>query len=472
MTHAGMGLCMQDPGSSRQRDPSIRTSLEAVGMNKPQQQAVGQQCAARAPLGDTTNTWWQSSTSSSTTTTTTKDKNKITQATSQLPAQPPQGHVLAPHSSATQHNSFDYSQQHCRNAQQMPHAISQDPADSHEPPDAGYRSSTVAYGSMQHAQPSRQWWHPDGENVPPPAGRFAALHPPAALTRSMNPQPGHHADHYAFSRLTDAPALPQLQGHMQRSPLFHVQPQLPPPEQQHATAAGADSMQPCQHPGNAALMSAFSPSEQNLDWQPLAPQHANPQRADPASKEARKLQARRTIYICDIDPEVKEAALANLFSRFGKIMDCRLCSDPNSALRFAFIEFDAETAVFQALRINGVRLGGGRVRVMRSRTAMNPIKQEFLPCSHEERERCGRTVYVANIDGRLEPAEVRRFFSKFCGRIVAMRLLNSNKTPTQIAFVEFADADAAAAALDCSGSLLGSQLIRVAPSKTPIRNLE
>lgn len=28
-----------------------------------------------------------------------------------------------------------------------------------------------------------------------------------------------------------------------------------------------------------------------------------------------------------------------------------------------------------------MRLGGGRVRVMRSRTAMNPVKQEFLPRS-------------------------------------------------------------------------------------------
>ena len=34
---------------------------------------------------------------------------------------------------------------------------------------------------------------------------------------------------------------------------------------------------------------------------------------------------------------------------------------------------------------------------------------------YEERERCGRTVYVANVDERLEAADVRRFFSKFCG---------------------------------------------------------
>lgn len=43
----------------------------------------------------------------------------------------------------------------------------------------------------------------------------------------------------------------------------------------------------------------------------------------------------------------------------------------------------------------------------------------------------------------------------FAGRIVAMRLLRSTKAPTQIAFVEFGDAESASAALDWSGSLLG-----------------
>ena len=36
-----------------------------------------------------------------------------------------------------------------------------------------------------------------------------------------------------------------------------------------------------------------------------------------------------------------------------------------------------------------------------------------------------------------------------------MRLLRSTKAPTQIAFVEFADAASASVALDWSGSLLG-----------------
>jgi hypothetical protein len=119
----------------------------------------------------------------------------------------------------------------------------------------------------------------------------------------------------------------------------------------------------------------------------------------------------------------------------------------------------------------------------------------MMVVQYEERERCGRTVYVANVDERLEAADVRRFFSKFCGervpcslhdtshcccrvhswtcgpeinccacwlagRISAMRLLRSTRAPTQIAFVEFAVAESASAALDWSGSLLGWQCMQ------------
>lgn len=81
---------------------------------------------------------------------------------------------------------------------------------------------------------------------------------------------------------------------------------------------------------------------------------------------------RRTIYICDVDQQacmpfsclafapyatsahsinfqscaqVTEASLADVFKDSGKIMDCRVCGDPNSAMRFAFIEFADEESV-------------------------------------------------------------------------------------------------------------------------------
>ncbi len=43
--------------------------------------------------------------------------------------------------------------------------------------------------------------------------------------------------------------------------------------------------------------------------------------------------------------QVTEAALAELFGECGSIMDCRVCGDPHTAMRFAFIEFEDDHSV-------------------------------------------------------------------------------------------------------------------------------
>lgn len=40
--------------------------------------------------------------------------------------------------------------------------------------------------------------------------------------------------------------------------------------------------------------------------------------------------------------QVTEESLANFFVDCGDVVDCRICGDPNSAMRFAFIEFTDE----------------------------------------------------------------------------------------------------------------------------------
>lgn len=40
--------------------------------------------------------------------------------------------------------------------------------------------------------------------------------------------------------------------------------------------------------------------------------------------------------------QVTEESLATFFADCGTVMDCRICGDPNSAMRFAFIEFMEE----------------------------------------------------------------------------------------------------------------------------------
>uniref|UniRef100_A0A1D1Z3Y2 Splicing regulatory glutamine/lysine-rich protein 1 n=1 Tax=Anthurium amnicola TaxID=1678845 RepID=A0A1D1Z3Y2_9ARAE len=178
---------------------------------------------------------------------------------------------------------------------------------------------------------------------------------------------------------------------------------------------------------------------------------------------------RRTVYVSDIDQQVTEEQLAALFINCGQVVDCRVCGDPNSVLRFAFIEFTDEDGARAALSLSGTMLGYYPVRVLPSKTAIAPVNPTFLPRSEDEREMCSRTIYCTNIDKNVSQADVKLFFETICGEVYRLRLLGDYHHSTRIAFVEFVMAESAIAALNCSGAVLGSLPIRVSPSKTPVR---
>uniref|UniRef100_A0A0R0KZ01 RRM domain-containing protein n=1 Tax=Glycine max TaxID=3847 RepID=A0A0R0KZ01_SOYBN len=90
--------------------------------------------------------------------------------------------------------------------------------------------------------------------------------------------------------------------------------------------------------------------------------------------------------------------LAALFLNCGQVVDCRVCGDPNSILRFAFIEFTDEEGARAALNLSGTMLGYYPLRVLPSKTAIVPVNPTFLPRSEDEREMCSRTIYCTNID--------------------------------------------------------------------------
>ncbi|KIY97095.1 hypothetical protein MNEG_10868 [Monoraphidium neglectum] len=147
-----------------------------------------------------------------------------------------------------------------------------------------------------------------------------------------------------------------------------------------------------------------------------------------------EVNVRRTVYISYIDQQVTEESLANFFADCGTVMDCRICGDPNSAMRFAFIEFAEDAAAQKALSKTGSVLGSSPLRVLPSKTAIVPVNKELMPRTNDELERCSRTVYVANIDKKVDKEDVRSFFEQLC---------------------EFFQAEGAMAALNCSGALLG-----------------
>ncbi|KHN26770.1 polyadenylate-binding protein-interacting protein 9-like isoform X1 [Glycine soja] len=186
-------------------------------------------------------------------------------------------------------------------------------------------------------------------------------------------------------------------------------------------------------------------------------------------KAQREDSIRRTVYVSEIDQHVTDERLAALFSSCGQVIDCRICGDPHSVLRFAFVEFADEYGARTALNLGGTVLGYYPVRVLPSKTAILPVNPTFLPRSDDEREMCARTIYCTNIDKKVSQAEVKNFFESACGEVMRLRLLGDQVHSTRIAFVEFAMAESAIIALNCSGMLLGTQPIRVSPSKTPVR---
>ncbi|WPT14184.1 Polyadenylate-binding protein-interacting protein 8 [Picochlorum sp. SENEW3] len=180
-------------------------------------------------------------------------------------------------------------------------------------------------------------------------------------------------------------------------------------------------------------------------------------------------KVKRTVYVADVHHQVTEQELARFFSDCGPIVDYRICGDTNTVLRFAFIEFHSVGAAKEALSLSGSTLGESTIRVSPSKTAIIPVKDQFLPRSEREREAVARTVYVANIHKTVERDVLRQFFQMVCGPVSKIRLLGDAQHDTKIAFVEFASKEYTNAALRCTGAMLGPLAIRVSPSKTPVR---
>ncbi|TVU33241.1 hypothetical protein EJB05_25031 [Eragrostis curvula] len=209
------------------------------------------------------------------------------------------------------------------------------------------------------------------------------------------------------------------------------------------------------HPLNRRRRNSFNQGRRRMG--------GRPRRAD------REDSVRRTVYVSDIDQHVTEQKLAEVFATCGQVVDCRICGDPHSVLRFAFIEFADDAGARAALTLGGTMLGYYPVRVLPSKTAILPVNPKFLPRTEDEKEMVSRTVYCTNIDKKVTEDDVKIFFQRVCGKVSRLRLLGDYVHSTCIAFVEFAQAESAILALNFSGMVLGSLPIRVSPSKTPVR---
>lgn len=176
------------------------------------------------------------------------------------------------------------------------------------------------------------------------------------------------------------------------------------------------------------------------------------------------------VRVANIPCTITESALAAVFAGCGRILDCRMCGDPHSKLRVAFIAFDEEQAIASAVALDGFSLDGVVLAVRKSNTPIVPVNPDLLPRDEQEVEKCTRTVHVAHICPDVSAAEVRAALESACGgQIENMHQRQNSSKGTQVAFVEFSDAAVAAKALTISGPTIGSMQVWISPSKTPLK---
>eukprot|EP01103_Thecamoeba_quadrilineata_P015873 TRINITY_DN5140_c0_g1_i3.p1 TRINITY_DN5140_c0_g1~~TRINITY_DN5140_c0_g1_i3.p1 ORF type:complete len:397 (+),score=81.85 TRINITY_DN5140_c0_g1_i3:567-1757(+) len=124
----------------------------------------------------------------------------------------------------------------------------------------------------------------------------------------------------------------------------------------------------------------------------------------------------------------------------------------------------------QAISLSGITLGNCAIRVLPSKTAIQPSSQSMLPpstLSMENADKIQRTIYVGSVDTNITEKQLMDFFGN-CGSVVKLCLAGDIIHAARFAFIEFATVESAKQALVLNGALLGDRPIRVNPSKTPI----
>ncbi|KAI4364233.1 hypothetical protein MLD38_020355 [Melastoma candidum] len=138
------------------------------------------------------------------------------------------------------------------------------------------------------------------------------------------------------------------------------------------------------------------------------------------------------LYVKNLDPEVKEEALQEKFSEFGKITSLVIAKNDDGTSRgFGFVNFDnPENAKQAAEMMNGYQLGSKALYVGRAQKRSE--RNELLRRQFEEKRKermikyKDSNVYIKNIDDDVTDEELREHFSQ-CGTIISAKVMRDNK---------------------------------------------
>jgi len=166
-------------------------------------------------------------------------------------------------------------------------------------------------------------------------------------------------------------------------------------------------------------------------------------------------QVSASLYIGDLDPEIGESVLYDLFKDIGNVTSIRVCRDAISkvSLGYAYVNFHNTESADQALSsLNGYLLNGRPCRIMWSRRDPSIRKSGV------------GNIFIKNLDPSVDHANLYDIFSSF-GNIHSCKLAtNANGQSRGFGFVHYHTQEAADMAIKKMNNLkVNGKTIYVAP---------
>ncbi|KAL0228440.1 hypothetical protein RCL1_004583 [Eukaryota sp. TZLM3-RCL] len=161
-----------------------------------------------------------------------------------------------------------------------------------------------------------------------------------------------------------------------------------------------------------------------------------------------------TIYVGNLDPQVDEPLLYELFIQVGPVLNVHMPKDPltNAQQGFGFIEFRTEDDADYAIRVmNMIRLFGKPIRVNKAHREDAEVE-------------IGANLHVSNLAASIDEVHLYNLFSHFGYMPVPPRVMRDPETGISkgFAFVSFDSFDASDRALkELSGQSIAGRPLSI-----------
>lgn len=182
---------------------------------------------------------------------------------------------------------------------------------------------------------------------------------------------------------------------------------------------------------------------------------------DRASKSDKILNNFTNVYIKNIDLEVTEAELTELFTKYGKITSLKLELDSEGKSKgFAFVNFEEHDAAVKAIdELNDSELKSKKIYVGRAQKKSERLEE--LKAQHESArlenlmKSQGVNLYIKNLNEIIDDAKLKEEFQTF-GTITSVKVMRDDNGKSKgFGFVSFSSPEEANKAItEMNGSML------------------